>query len=129
MAETVESSEHFSKDELKCKCCGVSKMNADFMEKIEELRVTINKPLKVNSAFRCPDHNQKVASSGPDGPHTTGAAMDIKASGNKAREILRIAIELKFKGIGIDQKGAGRFIHLDDCEKTDKRTRPATWSY
>jgi hypothetical protein len=28
-----------------------------------------------------------------------------------------------FKGIGVQQKGAGRFIHLDDRED------PAIWSY
>jgi hypothetical protein len=36
---------------------------------------------------------------------------------------LRLALELGFTGIGVQQKGTGRFIHLD------LRAVPAIWSY
>jgi hypothetical protein len=34
-----------------------------------------------------------------------------------------------FKGIGVNQKGNGRFIHLDIGEMEDGRPRPHLWSY
>lgn len=34
-----------------------------------------------------------------------------------------------FTGIGINQKGGNRFIHLDDCGPTTGRPRPTMWSY
>ena len=39
------------------------------------------------------------------------------------------AIELRFKGIGIAQKGEGRFIHIDDIPNSPDRPRPWIWSY
>jgi zinc D-Ala-D-Ala carboxypeptidase len=39
---------------------------------------------------------------------------------------LRLAFKLGFTGIGVQQKGSGRFIHLDTMEGG---TRPTVWSY
>jgi len=35
-------------------------------------------------------------------------------------------MDMNFKGIGVQQKGAGRFIHLDDWASPN---RPTVWSY
>ena len=37
--------------------------------------------------------------------------------------VLRLALDANFTGIGIQQKGHGRFVHLDI------REHPAIWSY
>ena len=37
--------------------------------------------------------------------------------------------ESYFTGIGVNQKGDSRFIHIDDIESTQKRPRPWVWSY
>lgn len=106
-------------------------MEADFLSKLEMLRALVNKPLNLSSAYRCPVHNRKVSSSGLTGPHTTGRAVDIRASGSLAWTILKHATALGFQGIGISQKGPHklRFIHLDDLIYSVNRPRPWVFSY
>lgn len=120
---------HFSNAELACKCgCGMLPAQ-DFMEKIERLRVSVGFALPVSSAARCPEHNARVSSSGRDGPHTTGRAIDLDVFGSKAHLVLSTAVRMGFTGIGVQQKGGGRFLHLDDLPATDRRPRPYVWSY
>ena len=126
---TVEESEFFTKEELQCKCgCGQARMDEDFMQMMDILRFKLNKPVRLNSAYRCPEHNNNVSSTGYNGPHTTGKAVDVRCSGKTAHAILKIAAGLDFDGIGISQKGdhGGRFIHLDTLRGD---TRPWVWSY
>tara|TARA_R110000824_G_scaffold171502_2_gene349144 strand:+ start:758 stop:1135 length:378 start_codon:yes stop_codon:yes gene_type:complete len=116
---------HFSFKELSCTCCGVHWMNEEFMNLVEALRLVYDAPLVVTSAYRCPKHNNKVSSTGEDGPHTTGRAIDVAVSRGNAMNILNSALFLGFTGIGVNQKGSGRFMHLDNLEAN----RPTIWSY
>ena len=63
------------------------------------------------------------------GVHTSGLAVDIGASHEKAYIILKLAMQRNLPGIGINQKGNGRFIHLDISEPEENRPRPHLWSY
>ena len=116
---------HFSAIELSCRCCKVHQMNNDFMKMVEAIRIVYNSPLFVTSAYRCSKHNKKVSSTGADGPHTTGRAIDIAVDRENAVRFLNAALFLGFTGIGINQKGNSRFIHLDNLEAN----RPTIWSY
>jgi len=121
--------EHFSDAELRCRCgCGRQEMKVGFMALLEALRKEYGKPMIVSSAFRCPEHNNRVSTTGRDGPHTTGKAIDILVSGNCAFRLIKSALFYGFTGIGISQKGphAQRFIHLDALNGT---LRPRVWSY
>lgn len=126
----------FPESELRCKCgCLQENMDHDFMVKLVRLRGEMG-PLKISSAFRCPTHNSKVSSTGLTGPHTTGHAVDIKASGRLALRIIHTAREVgiiseAFGGLGVSQKGSheSRFIHLDDLGSTPSMLRPMVWSY
>ncbi len=121
-------SEHFSEKELMCQCgCGRADMDPTFLERLEALREQFGKPMKVTSAFRCPAHNRKVSSTGEDGPHTTGRAVDILIQGFDAFRLVKIALALGFTGLGVKQKSTGRFLHLDDLQKP--YPRPRIWSY
>ena len=118
---------HFSDEELRCKCgvCGMLPKQ-DFMDKVEELRVKVGFSLPVSSAARSPKHHCKVSKTGLQGPHTTGRAIDLQVDRENAYKVLKMALEMGcFTGIGIQQKGTGRFIHLDDL----KDGRPTIWSY
>lgn len=103
-------------------------MSPDFMAKLVALRVFLDFPFPLSSAFRCPEHNNRVSSTGFDGPHTTGRSVDIAVSGNQAYEILANAPRFGFTGIGVHQRGGNRFIHLDDLQAPDF-PRPWVWSY
>jgi zinc D-Ala-D-Ala carboxypeptidase len=116
---------HFSHKELACRCgCGMLP-DKDFMDKVEALRVSVGFPLAVSSAARCPDHNARVSGTGRTGPHTTGRAIDLAVDRSKAYAVLSTALRMGFTGIGVQQKGGGRFIHLDDLTAG----RPTVWSY
>jgi len=43
--------------------------------------------------------------------------------------VLREALILGFTGIGINQKGTGRFLHLDLLPNLLLHPRPTVWSY
>jgi zinc D-Ala-D-Ala carboxypeptidase len=130
---SISSWKYFSLDELKCKCgeCGSTGLEMDnaFMQVIIMLRQKINSPFKVTSAYRCHKYNNQVSTTGLNGPHTTGKAIDIGCRNETALHILREALYIQMPGIGVNQKGDGRFIHLDMCSSVDKLPRPNIWSY
>lgn len=129
MSETVSELRYFSVGEFKCKHCGVQHMDDQFLLKLDELRHRYGKPLSVTSGYRCPQYNAKVSSTGLTGPHTTGHAADLLVDRGNAYHLLQLALELGFTGIGVQQKGAARFIHVDDLPNASGQPRPTVWSY
>jgi zinc D-Ala-D-Ala carboxypeptidase len=120
---------YFTAEELACQHCGADGMNADFMAKVEFLREQLGFPFVVSSAYRCPDHPIEAKKTSGPGAHSTGRAIDIAVQGEKAHQLLKKAFSMGIGGIGVNQKGSGRFIHLDDLDETDNHTRPWVWSY
>jgi zinc D-Ala-D-Ala carboxypeptidase len=120
---------YFKPSEFACKHCGENKMDPAFLVLADELRHRCGFPLPITSGYRCPTHNQNVSSTGPNGPHTTGKAMDVGVSRHRAHDVLRIALQMGFTGIGVQQKGASRFIHLDYLKEPEHAPRPSVWSY
>ena len=121
-------SPYFSSEEMSCSHTGLEKMDARFMEMLTELRVAYAKPLRVTSAYRDATHPIEAKKSKP-GAHATGKAADIAVERGEAYEVLKLALEIGFTGIGVAQKGSGRFLHLDICEPEDGMIRPTVWSY
>lgn len=119
---------NFSESEFRCSHCGKVHMQPEFLDLIQELRDRMGRPLVVTSGYRCPEYNNQISSTGKDGPHTTGKAVDFHVYGRDAHELLFHAFALGFSGIGINQKGAtkNRFIHLDTLTSGP---RPNIWTY
>lgn len=126
---------YFTEKEMSCNCPRIHSVsnppkNADF-EEFMGLLVGVRKacgfPFIINSGYRCPEHNKEVSTTGEGGPHTIGAA-DIKISGYKAYQLVKVAIAHGMTGIGIKQNGPteSRYIHLDNL---NGETRPWIWSY
>ena len=116
---------NFSPDELRCKHTGLLEMDAVFLDWLQMLRNTVNKPLVITSGYRHPTHPIEARKRVP-GVHSKGCAVDIACDGNFAYDILQAAFTLGFSGIGVNQKGSGRFIHLDTWAEGP---RPNVWSY
>jgi uncharacterized protein YcbK (DUF882 family) len=127
----ADSSEFFTRAELECSHCGQCMMNEQSLVRLDALRAAHGDPLLISSAYRCPDHNEAVSSTGRDGPHTTGQAVDLLISGAAAFDIVARARLYGFRGIGVSQKGPheSRFVHLDDLDDAPGRPRPWLWSY
>lgn len=120
------TSKYFSLTETECRCgCGkdlTDRAKQDF----DALREEFGGPLTMTSGARCASYNQKVSTTGPDGPHTSLEAADFGVSHGDAHKLLTIAVRRGYTGIGIQQKGSGRFIHLD---RLTTPPRPNVWSY
>ena len=106
-------------------------MCSKFLDQLDELRDRYGQPIIITSGYRSPEYNNKVSSTGLTGAHTTGKAVDIAVSRQDAYKLLQIVFDMGvFTGVGIQQKGSGRFIHLDTLSANDPRIiRPTIWSY
>jgi len=125
-------SPYFSKEEMRCQHTGLDGMDAGFMELLTDLRAAYAKPMRVTSAYRHPTHPIEAKKpQGKAGSHSTGRAVDIAVDRGDAYEVLHLAMAMGFTGIGVNQKGDGRFIHLDNIRpgEFDRFLRPTVWSY
>lgn len=110
-------SEHFSKRELACKCCGQpGPIKTELIAALEALRELAGCPLIVTSGYRCKSHNTAVGGA-KDSQHIKGAAADIKAKTLTPLELFALAVQIPaIKGVGL-YKG---WLHID-VRKTKKR--------
>jgi len=104
-------------------------MSPAFLLQLDQLREAFGAPLIVSSGFRCPSYNAKVSETGMTGPHTTGKAVDFSIDRAAAYRLMRLALDMGFTGIGVQQKGAARFLHLDTLTDAPGQPRPTVWSY
>ena len=118
---------NFSKHEFDCKETGENCMDASFMDRLQSLRTEYGKPMTITSGYRSPSHSIEAKKANP-GAHSTGHACDISCYRGDAYALLSLAFKHGFTGIGVNQKGGGRFIHLDDLKSGDE-LRPTIWSY
>ena len=116
---------NFSKKEFDCTHCGANQMTPAFMSKLQALRMLYGKPMRITSGFRCAQHPIEARKAKP-GAHASGCACDVGVEGRDAYDLVKLAFQLGFTGIGVNQKAGGRFIHLDTLEEPP---RPNLWSY
>lgn len=116
---------NFTRSEFACQHCGDEEMQPAFVQALQDLRLQYRRPITITSGYRCPAHPIEQKKAEP-GAHAEGCAADIAVSHAAAIELLRLAMQDgRFTGFGVQQKGAGRFIHLD----MSTTNRPAIWSY
>lgn len=127
--------ENFQRSEMACRCCGRAEMDETFMHRLQSLRDRFG-PMRITSAYRCASHPIEAAKDMP-GSHNTGRAVDVAVSYDKAYALIRLATQMGFTGVGVQQKGdvRKRFIHLDDITENEPFpsgktfVRPTMWSY
>lgn len=115
---------NFSDHEIACQCCGAFSPSQEFtalMDDAQTFRNESGKPLPINSGYRCAHHGIETKKATP-GMHTQ-AACDFAVAGDDALKLLQFFLNKGYVGIGINQKGNARYIHID------RRTEPAMWSY
>lgn len=102
------------------------------IEELEATRVDFDRPMRINSGYRCPGHNAAVSSTGTAGPHTItvhdNVTVDVGVFGEDALRLVGVLIRRGWTGIGVEQRGPreGRFIHAD---RLLRAPRPWIWSY
>ena len=114
------SSKNFSANELKCSCCGSYGVDQDALDKLQEVRESVGRPLRVTSSYRCSNHPVESKKSKP-GTHNQGIAFDIAVSNGVERlEIISKGLSHGATGVGV----AKTFVHLDWRKST-----PVSWVY
>lgn len=116
---------NFSASEFECSHCGTVNMQPEFLDKLQKLRAEYGKSMRITSGYRCPNHPVEVVKASP-GAHTRGCAADIAVQGSDAYRLLQLALAAGFTGVGVQQRGNKRFIHLDTLNDPP---RPNVWSY
>lgn len=87
-------------------------------DRLYALRVQCGFPFIFNSGTRSLQTNLE-AGGHPTSAHMVGRAFDIQVkSGQDAMEIVRLAPEFDFKGVGIRRpSGEGGYVHVDDVDR------------
>ena len=118
---------HFRVGEFACHHCARNGIDANFITRLDVLRDRIGFPIAISSGFRCVEHDSAI---GGAGVHPQGCAADIPTSGARQDILIREAVAMGFRGIGVKAKGdhASRYVHLDDLESED-HPRPRIWTY
>jgi len=119
----IQISEHFNSDEFDCKCslstCSETKVSELLVGRLELLRAKLGRSLKLNSAYRCKEHNKAIGGA-KNSQHMHGNAADVHYL--NIEELIEKAPELVhlFAGIGfystfthLDVRGGGRACWLD----------------
>jgi len=111
---------YFTEKEFACKCCGVSKVDPNFLDRLNSAREISSIPFIIISGYRCPKHDADVDGKGN---HDKGKAADIKCEDSVTRlKMLCAFVRSGFKRIGI----AKTFIHVDTC---DDKPQQVCWLY
>ena len=99
--------EHFTPAEIASKGDGSILIVPEALDRLEALRVRLDKPLVILSAYRDPLHNARVGGA-PLSQHKNGVAFDIRLDFER-NELLIHARAVGFTGYGIYKT----FTHID----------------
>ncbi len=113
---------NFNKSEFECSCgCNMPESVLSNIKivaiNLQILRDFVNSSIKVNSAYRCVEHNQRIGGASRS-QHVLGKASDIVVKGYTPDEVFDIVQNLRRNPMlkGVIFQGIGRyntFTHLD----------------
>ena len=126
----MQLTKNFSKSEFDCKCgCEMPQKLIPNVQKLanqlQVIRDRVNVPIKINSAYRCPEHNAMVGGV-KTSMHLHAKASDIVIKGYSNDDVADLIEELIASG-DILQGGLGRyntFTHYDI-----RRGNKARWNF
>lgn len=101
---------NFSPAEIACRGTGKLRMNAEALVRLQELRVTLGKPMIINSAYRRPEHNRAVGGAKAS-KHMEGIAFEVSMANHDPTEFIAAARKAGFRGIGTYPRS--NFVHID----------------
>jgi len=85
-------------------------LSPDLFARLNHLRMVINRPVYINSGYRCPEENKRVGGVSAS-YHLLGMAVDIQVKDFLLFDLLLFAQEIGFNGIGFYENN--NFLHLD----------------
>ena len=112
-------SQYFKSTEFDCKCkgyCSTTILDTRLIEYLQRIREHFNKPVYINSGYRCYTHNKNVGGVSKS-KHLLGMAADIRVKDTAPIDVARYAESIGVKGIGLYDT----FTHIDS------RVKKAYW--
>ena len=106
----IKIARFFSMKEFECSCCNRVMLSPDLLTRLNHLRNIINRPIYINSGYRCKEENQRVGGV-PGSYHLLGMAVDIHVKDILLSDLLIYAQGIGFNGIGFYENN--NFLHLD----------------
>ncbi len=101
---------NFSPAEIACRGTGQLKLHPEALDKLQELRDRLGKPLIVRSAYRSSEHNKAVGGAKAS-KHMQGTAFDISMANHDPVTFEAAAREVGFLGFGYYPRSG--FMHID----------------
>ena len=111
----TQLSANFKANEFACKgkgCCSKVLIDEKLVKYLQQIRNHFDKPVTLNSAYRCAKHNKAVGGASSSN-HTKGMAADIVVQGVKPAEVAKYAETIGILGIGLYEAKDGNFVHID----------------
>lgn len=110
----------FKREEFACKCgCGFDTVDIELYYVVVAVREYFRKPVFINSACRCTQHNKAVGGT-KNSQHVMGRATDIKVQGVDPKEVYAY-LDKRF-GDKISLGSYETFTHVDT-----RTNSPARW--
>jgi uncharacterized protein YcbK (DUF882 family) len=100
---------YFTPYELASNGNGSLLINYDAITKLELVRMLLDKPIIINSAYRDDLYNSLIGGS-PLSYHTEGKAFDISLKNQNKDNLISICKEVGFTGLGVNYTN---FLHID----------------
>lgn len=117
--KSVKLTRNFKSTEFDCKgkgCCSKTPLDIELLGYVQVIRNYFNKPVTINSGYRCQKHNKNVGGA-KNSRHTQGMAADIVVKGVKPIKVAQFAETIGIRGIGLYDT----FVHIDS------RTTKSFW--
>ena len=119
----IQLTNNFNLSEFQCKgsdCNGAVAIDPELIRRLQAMRDEADKPIKVVSGYRCPDHNKTVGGAS-NSQHLFGRAADIFIVGIPLQEQYDLA-DKHFPDGGVGT-GASWGVHVDT------RGHKVRWTY
>jgi hypothetical protein len=111
----IKLSSNFKTTELDCKgtkCCSNTLIDKQLVIYLQKIRNHFNKPVIINSGYRCAVHNKAVGGARYS-KHIQGKAADIVVKGVNPKEVAKYCEAIGIQGIGLYET----FVHIDTRSK------------
>ncbi len=108
-------SHNFKSTEMDCKgkgCCSKTVIDNQLIVYLQRIRNHFNKPVIINSGYRCGKHNKAVGGATLS-KHKFGMAADIVVRDVRPQEVAKYCESIGIKGIGL----YSTFVHIDTRRK------------